>query len=85
VSGGLHGVGVSVVNALSESLRAEIHRDGFAWQQEYVRGAPQGPIARASRPTGRGTTISFLPDAEVFETLDFEYDVLQQRLRETRS
>jgi DNA gyrase subunit B len=83
VSGGLHGVGVSVVNALSESLRAEIHRDGFVWRQEYVRGAPQGPIAKGE-PSGRtGTTISFLPDAEVFETLDFEYDVLQQRLRET--
>jgi DNA gyrase subunit B len=74
---------VSVVNALSESLRAEIHRDGFAWQQEYVRGAPAGPDRQGEPSDRTGTTISFLPDAEVFETLDFEYDVLQQRLRET--
>jgi DNA gyrase subunit B len=83
VSGGLHGVGSSVVNALSEHLLAEVRRDGFRWTQEYVRGLPQGPVAQGE-PTGEtGTTISFLPDGEIFETLDFEYATLEQRLRET--
>ena len=82
VSGGLHGVGVSVVNALSEALHVEVRRDGFTWTQDYVRGAPQGSSRRAStrRPARRST---FLPDAEVFETLDFEFATLEQRLRET--
>jgi hypothetical protein len=75
VSGGLHGVGVSVVNALSELLEVEVRRDGHTWHQEYVRGGPQGPIARGEPSDRTGHTISFLPDAEVFETLDFEYDV----------
>src|SRR5919108_270749 len=70
VSGGLHGVGVSVVNALSESLRVEVKRDGFTWTQEYVRGAPQGALAQGEPTEDTGTTITFLPDAEVFETLD---------------
>src|SRR5688500_16598301 len=83
VSGGLHGVGVSVVNALSERLRVEVRRDGFTWTQEYARGVPQGALAKGEPTKKTGTTISFLPDAEVFETLDFDFATLEQRLRET--
>src|SRR5689334_16022959 len=83
VSGGLHGVGVSVVNALSERLHVEVRRDGFAWSQDYSRGAPQGPIQRGEPTEETGTIITFLPDAEVFETLDFDFGTLEQRLRET--
>jgi DNA gyrase subunit B len=83
VSGGLHGVGVSVVNALSESLHVDIKRDGYVWTQDYERGAPKGPLKKGKPTKETGTTITFLPDAEIFEALDFEYDVLEQRLRET--
>ncbi len=83
VSGGLHGVGVSVVNALSESVRAEIKRDGHVWRQEFVRGAPQGDVVKGEPSKEHGTTISFLPDSEIFESLDFDYATLEQRLRET--
>ena len=83
VSGGLHGVGVSVVNALSEKLDVEIRRDGHVWRQSYVRGAPQGPLEQGEATDETGTIITFLPDAEVFETLDFEFSTLEQRLRET--
>jgi DNA gyrase subunit B len=86
VSGGLHGVGVSVVNALSERLLVEIRRDGHAWSQEYSRGAPQqelqqGEALAADAPTG--TTVTFLPDADIFESLDFDFHTLEERLRET--
>jgi DNA gyrase subunit B len=83
VSGGLHGVGVSVVNALSEQLHVEVRRDGFTWTQDYVRGVPQWPLEKGEPTTETGTTITFLPDAEVFESLDFEFATLEQRLRET--
>jgi DNA gyrase subunit B len=83
VSGGLHGVGVSVVNALSEQLHVEVRRDGFTWTQDYVRGAPQGPLEKGAATKETGTTITFLADAEIFETLDFEFATLEQRLRET--
>jgi len=83
VSGGLHGVGVSVVNALSERLHVDVRRDGFVWTQDYVRGVPQGPIEKGEPTQETGTTITFLPDAEVFETLDFDFATLEQRLRET--
>src|SRR4051794_1668125 len=83
VSGGLHGVGVSVVNALSDEVHVEVRRDGFVWHQDYVRGVPQGPIQKGEPTTETGTTTTFLPDAEVFETLDFDYATLEQRLRET--
>jgi DNA gyrase subunit B len=83
VSGGLHGVGVSVVNALSERLRVEVRRDGFTWTQEYVRGVPQGDLVKGEPTKKTGTTITFLPDAEIFETLDFDFATLEQRLRET--
>ncbi len=83
VSGGLHGVGVSVVNALSEKLHVEIRRDGFVWSQDYVRGVPQGPLEQGEPTEATGTTITFMPDAEIFESLDFDYATLEQRLRET--
>jgi DNA gyrase subunit B len=83
VSGGLHGVGVSVVNALSEQLHVEVRRDGFTWTQDYARGVPQGDLQQGEPTTDTGTTITFLPDAEVFESLDFEFATLEQRLRET--
>jgi DNA gyrase subunit B len=83
VSGGLHGVGVSVVNALSESLHVDVRRDGFTWTQDYVRGIPQGDLTKGAPAKETGTTITFLADAEVFETLDFDFATLEQRLRET--
>jgi len=86
VSGGLHGVGVSVVNALSERLSVEIRRDGHEFSQDYSRGAPvselrKGKALAKGEPTG--TIITFLPDADIFETLDFDFRTLEERLRET--
>ena len=83
VSGGLHGVGVSVVNALSERLVAEVHRDGKIYRQEFERGAPKGEMKKVGPTNRTGTTISFLPDAEVFEEMEYSAETLQQRLRET--
>ncbi len=83
VSGGLHGVGVSVVNALSEWLVAEVERDGKVYRQEFARGVPQGDVAEPGTASGTGTTISFLPDAEIFEETEFSAQTLAQRLRET--
>jgi DNA gyrase subunit B len=83
VSGGLHGVGVSVVNALSEALHVEVRRDGYTWTQDYERGKPQGELQRGAATDETGTIITFLPDADVFETLDFEFPVLEERMRET--
>jgi DNA gyrase subunit B len=83
VSGGLHGVGVSVVNALSERLHLEVRRDGHVWTQDYERGEPQGPLKRGAATKKTGTTITFLPDDEVFEEVAFDYATLAERLRET--
>jgi DNA gyrase subunit B len=83
VSGGLHGVGLSVVNALSESLIVEVRRDDHVWTQEYDRGVPRYDLREGERSEETGTTISFLPDAEIFESLDFDFSILEQRLRET--
>jgi DNA gyrase subunit B len=83
VSGGLHGVGLSVVNALSESLIVEVRRDDHVWTQEYDRGVPRYDLREGERSQETGTTISFLPDAEIFESLDFDFSILEQRLRET--
>src|SRR6188474_2486808 len=80
VSGGLHGVGVSVVNALSENLLVVVKRDGYAWKQEYVRGAPKHPLERGEATDETSTTITFLPDAEIFETLDFDFATIEQRM-----
>jgi len=84
VSGGLHGVGVSVVNALSEWLRVESARDGGVWSQEYSRGVPTTPVRKIG-PQGnrRGTTTIFRADPEVFETIDLSFDTISQRLRES--
>ena len=82
VSGGLHGVGVSVVNALSEHLDLEIWRDGKVYTQSYDRGVPTTALEEVGVTTRRGTQITFKPDSEIFETLEFSHDVLAQRLRE---
>ncbi len=82
VSGGLHGVGVSVVNALSSQLELEIRRDGKLFQQSYRRGEPQSPLTHVGETKKRGTKITFHPDSEIFETTDFSFDILSQRLRE---
>ncbi len=82
VSGGLHGVGVSVVNALSEWLIAEVHRDGVIHQQEFARGEPTGKMKKIGPTKEHGTTISFLADAEIFDEIDFSAETLTQRLRE---
>src|SRR5437867_12896614 len=82
VSGGLHGVGVSVVNALSEWLNLEIWRGGKVYVQSYERGVPTGPLEMTGHTDRRGTKVSFKPDDKVFETTVFSFDVLSQRLRE---
>jgi DNA gyrase subunit B len=83
VSGGLHGVGVSVVNALSERLVAEVHRDGTLYRQEFERGAPKADMKKVGPTNRQGTTITYLPDAEIFEEMELSAETLQQRLRET--
>jgi DNA gyrase subunit B len=85
VSGGLHGVGISVVNALSEWFVAEVRRDGKAYRQEFARGVPQGDmeVVGKAEKGDTGTTISFMPDSEVFEEIEWSLDTLVQRLRET--
>jgi DNA gyrase subunit B len=82
VSGGLHGVGISVVNALSEHLQVEVRRDGHVWRQEYVRGEPQGPLQKGEKTDQTGTKIVFLPDRDIFEETDYSFEVLAQRIRE---
>ncbi len=91
VSGGLHGVGVSVVNALSEWLDLEIWREGpergqqpqrYTWEQSYERGKPLSPLKQTGKTSRRGTKITFLPDSKIFDSIEFNYDTLAQRLRE---
>src|SRR5207237_4819749 len=82
VSGGLHGVGVSVVNALSETLEMEVRRGGKVYFQRYHRGAPEAPIQETGVTDQRGTKITFKPDPLIFETTSFSFDILSQRLRE---
>jgi len=82
VSGGLHGVGVSVVNALSKKLELEICRDGKVWRQSYACGDPRSTLDVVGTTKKRGTKITFHPDDSIFETVDFSFDVLSQRLRE---
>ena len=82
VSGGLHGVGVSCVNALSSLLELEIWRDGFVWQQEYSEGVPTTKLKKAGKTTKRGTKVHFIPDATIFTVSEYNYDTLANRLRE---
>src|SRR5512146_2992008 len=76
VSGGLHGVGVSVVNALSEWLELEIWRDGYTWEQSYKRGVPDAPLKRAGKTNKRGTKITFKPDHLIFDVIEYNFDTL---------
>jgi DNA gyrase subunit B len=82
ISGGLHGVGVSVVNALSEWLDLEIKQNGIVWEQHYKKGIPTGPLTKVGKTKGRGTKITFKPDLEIFEITEFNYDTLSNRFRE---
>jgi DNA gyrase subunit B len=82
VSGGLHGVGVSVVNALSEWLKLEIWRGGKVWNQSYERGTPKGDLHSVAQTDKRGTRVIFKPDSRIFETTEFSFETLSQRLRE---
>ncbi|MBB5341156.1 DNA gyrase subunit B [Edaphobacter lichenicola] len=82
VSGGLHGVGVSCVNALSEEFDVEIWRDGHAWEQDYSKGAPISKLRKMGSSTRKGTKVHFLPDKSIFTVTEFNYDTLAQRLRE---
>ena len=82
ISGGLHGVGISVVNALSEWLEVEIKQNGQVFQQRFERGKPTGPLAVVGKTKSRGTKVTFKPDPQIFEMTEFSYDILSQRLRE---
>jgi DNA gyrase subunit B len=82
VSGGLHGVGVSCVNALSEILKVSVHRDGKLFEQEYVRGVPKYAVRTAGKSDRRGTTVHFLPDRKVFSVTEYNYETVAARLRE---
>jgi DNA gyrase subunit B len=82
VSGGLHGVGVSVVNALSERLEVEVRRDGYVWQQSYRLGDPAGGLTRGEATTETGTIITFWPDSQIFETTEWSFETLSRRLQE---
>src|ERR671923_1652807 len=82
VSGGLHGVGVSVVNALSYQLDLEIWRDGHVWEQSYSKGEPTSKLKKTGTTKKRGTQVHFVPDKEIFTTTEYNFDTLAQRLRE---
>ncbi len=83
VSGGLHGVGSSVVNALSERLHLKIERDGAVWEQDYERGKPMTKLDKGAATDTHGTEITFLPDLEIFEEIEYDFETLSERLRET--
>jgi DNA gyrase subunit B len=82
VSGGLHGVGISVVNALSTRLDVEVRRQGYVWRQSYAIGIPQAPLAQGEPDDSTGTTISFWPNADIFETVVFDYETLRSRFQQ---
>jgi len=82
VSGGLHGVGASVVNALSSTLSVEVRRDGFTWAQDFTIGVPDAPLRKGAATKETGTTIRFTPSAEIFETVEFDYETLRQRFQQ---
>jgi DNA gyrase subunit B len=83
VSGGLHGVGSSVVNALSERLHLKIETDGAVWEQDYERGKPQNKLEQGAATDAHGTEITFLPDLEIFEEIEYDFQTLAERMRET--
>jgi len=74
VSGGLHGVGVSVVNALSSRMNVEVKRDGRLWKQSYERGHPTGPVVAEGETPGTGTRVNFIPDTQIFQSIEFSFD-----------
>ena len=82
VSGGLHGVGVSVVNALSQTLDIEVHREGYAWRQSYTVGVPDAPLAKGEAVTDTGTTVTFWANQSIFETTDYDYETLRSRFQQ---
>src|SRR5690606_8142162 len=82
VSGGLHGVGVSVVNALSHRLDVEVHRKGSVWRQTYADGVPQAPLDRGEDTDVTGTSITFWPNGDIFETTDFDFETLRSRFQQ---
>src|SRR5579875_3799479 len=82
VSGGLHGVGVSCVNALSDSLELEIWREGYTWMQSFARGEPLGKLQKGGKTNKRGTKVTFHPDPQIFDVTEYNYDTLANRLRE---
>jgi DNA gyrase subunit B len=82
VSGGLHGVGVSVVNALSKDLSVKVERDGFAWEQSYKLGVPTAPLKKGKATEKTGTEVTFWPSADIFETTDYSFEILSTRFRE---
>ena len=82
VSGGLHGVGISVVNALSAWLKVEVKRDGYLYYQEYDYGKPKNDLKKKNKIEGTGTKVTFLPDNQIFSVLSFNYDILSARLKE---
>jgi len=82
VSGGLHGVGVSVVNALSEKLRIEVRRDGYVHTQDFVRGEPVTDLIKGEETKSHGTAITFFPDREIFEDIDYKFEILASRMKE---
>src|SRR6201992_1821789 len=83
VSGGLHGVGISVVNALSARVDLEVRKDGFVWSQSYEQGAPVAPLHKGEATTETGTTTTFWPDGTIFETTEWSFETLSRRLQET--
>ena len=82
VSGGLHGVGVSCVNALSSHLKATVHRKGIIYEQEYVRGVPKSPVKEIGKTDKKGTIVTFMPDTEIFTANEYKYETVASRLRE---
>ena len=82
VSGGLHGVGISVVNALSKSLKVDVYRDGFIYSQTYEKGIPVTELERIGKTSKRGTKVNFLPDDEIFQVSVFDFDIISKRMRE---
>jgi len=82
VSGGLHGVGVSVVNALSRRLTVDVHRDGFSWTQSYAQGNPEAPLAQGEAVTETGTTVTFWADPEIFDTTEYDFETLRSRFQQ---